>query len=57
MGFAEHLIEFQSPEMGKKQKHAEQESEITDTVDYERLLSSVGRCIPLKPEPDEEIRT
>src|SRR5690606_18789244 len=53
----EHLDEAERPQIHEDQHHRDEEAEIADPVDDERLLPRVGIRLLREPEADEEIRT
>ena len=50
------LLEIDRMELGEEKERAEDEREVADTVDDERLLGGVRRGLLLVPEADQQVR-
>src|SRR2546423_930578 len=52
-----HTDEIENADVREQDEHRHQEPKIPDAVDDECLLASVGVCLVVEPEADEQIRT
>ena len=55
LGGRQNLAEIETAERDEDQEHPQQESEVSDSVDYKRLLAGIARGLLKKVEADQQV--